>query len=392
MNSFPKEPLLQLALKNGDIVHVKDVENGKKCNCICPRCQHPLIAKNKGQHKVEHFAHATDSDCIGAVETILHSLSKEILKETKTIFIPDYRFYYTDLKIESTLIKYNKLLTFDSVKLEEKILVGNELIIVDALCEIDGKQMIVEFAKSHFIDDTKNKKLIALGIACIEIPIAQGEQNKNVLAKQLHSNFFKTSWIVNKKGEAQIEPNRIKLLKEIEETRKRAQAEHERKEKAKEQEEIRYRKAEEKRLLIEADKKKDELTKASKKGNLILKCPIRNEFVKQFGIMLKDTHNIIPKLFAAKEISRIYDHSPDFVDIFIDKERVILIPPGYHQLSATEKAKWNSLFKIVTWFLDYRNHSKFNPCNYCKCFKGNIYEYIICTYDTSIPPQQCFKI
>ena len=62
---------------SGKLVHVDDVPNGLKCGCHCPCCNERLEAKNAGERKTHHFAHASGCDCSGAYESMLHLLAKE---------------------------------------------------------------------------------------------------------------------------------------------------------------------------------------------------------------------------------------------------------------------------------------------------------------------------
>ena len=79
-------------LKNETLVTIDDVEeSGLKCNCICPRCKEKLIAK-KGKIKEHHFAHHNVADCGKAVETVIHQLSKEFIKEAKFFATPPHLF------------------------------------------------------------------------------------------------------------------------------------------------------------------------------------------------------------------------------------------------------------------------------------------------------------
>ena len=45
-----------LHLKSNQVVDVGSVQNGIKCDCICPSCKTPLIARH-GSIKEWHFAH-----------------------------------------------------------------------------------------------------------------------------------------------------------------------------------------------------------------------------------------------------------------------------------------------------------------------------------------------
>ena len=82
------EPRLTYGLdSNGRLVHVDDVLRGMACNCTCPGCGAPLIAR-KGEKKQHHFAHANGADCAGARMTALHMLAQQIIEEEKQIRTP----------------------------------------------------------------------------------------------------------------------------------------------------------------------------------------------------------------------------------------------------------------------------------------------------------------
>ena len=72
---------LPFGLKNGQIVEINEVEKGLACNCICPSCGSPLIAR-KGQKKIHHFAHYK-ADCKAALETAIHLAAKKYYLKKK---------------------------------------------------------------------------------------------------------------------------------------------------------------------------------------------------------------------------------------------------------------------------------------------------------------------
>ena len=70
--------MLTYAIANdGHLVSVDDVKTGQGCNCICPSCKEPLVAKNKGMVRIHHFAHQSGTECDLAYESMLHLLAKE---------------------------------------------------------------------------------------------------------------------------------------------------------------------------------------------------------------------------------------------------------------------------------------------------------------------------
>lgn len=86
------QPYLTYALnKEGDLVHIDSVPNGNECECFCPHCKSELCAKNGGSglKMVHHFAHINGADCFGAVESALHKMAKDVIKETLSLQLPD---------------------------------------------------------------------------------------------------------------------------------------------------------------------------------------------------------------------------------------------------------------------------------------------------------------
>ena len=92
MKQPKQKPYLTYALDtNGKLVHVDCVPRGLACKCFCPHCKSELVAKNGGNRKVHHFAHANGSDCVGAIESALHKMAKDILQEHKLIMLPSVK-------------------------------------------------------------------------------------------------------------------------------------------------------------------------------------------------------------------------------------------------------------------------------------------------------------
>ena len=65
----------------GQLVDVDKVPVGNKCGCFCPACKEPLTAKNQGTKRIHHFAHQTGTECDYAIESMLHILAKEKIRE-----------------------------------------------------------------------------------------------------------------------------------------------------------------------------------------------------------------------------------------------------------------------------------------------------------------------
>ena len=71
-----------------NFVHIDEVKNGYECNCFCPNCHNRLNAKNNGEKKEHHFAHANGSDCKKGHENTLQLLLKRTLEKNRKILLP----------------------------------------------------------------------------------------------------------------------------------------------------------------------------------------------------------------------------------------------------------------------------------------------------------------
>lgn len=210
--------LLTLGLRNGKLIDVSEVENGIKCNCFCPGCGEPLIAKanKKGisYKKIPHFAHSNIPECKTGLETALHLLAKEVLLETKILQLPDFHFDYNS-KNGSSKFKELEIIEFDSVKAEGYVNTDKGHIIGDIIAVKKGKTLNIEFAKSHFVDYIKKDKIKSKNLATIEIDL-KGQ----TLDRASLKTFFKTKsqniyWIYNKYLEDKYQNYLIKIKNQI---------------------------------------------------------------------------------------------------------------------------------------------------------------------------------
>ena len=146
--------------QEGQLVHVDSVPNGNECGCFCPHCKSPLCAKNGGDGKkmIHHFAHLSGADCVGAVESALHKMAKDILLESKCVFLP-----------ERPDGRMGELLQFDRVEVE--FFDKDTGLRPDCIGYYGDKIFWVEFKRTHPVDTDKKAKIISAHIDCIEIDL-----------------------------------------------------------------------------------------------------------------------------------------------------------------------------------------------------------------------------
>lgn len=167
-----KSLLQTFALNNrGDLVSIEDVPRGLACECACPSCNDPMIAR-QGDVRAWHFAHASGAECPGGSETALHRAAKAIIERERafvappfqvfeTVTGPDGREYTAECAIE--VVRWS----FTVVGLEQEFeglrpdVIGHHLPTQNTL--------LVEVAVTHPVDDAKREALRELGISAVEV-------------------------------------------------------------------------------------------------------------------------------------------------------------------------------------------------------------------------------
>lgn len=162
---------------NGKPVHVDSVPNGFSCGCKCPRCESPLQAKNGGNERAHHFAHKDGADCVGAVESAIHCLAKEILKESLCVMLPGNA----------------GVLQFDRVDTEKNY--PDLKLRPDCVGYYGGGIIWIEFKRTHEVDAQKAGKIISARIDCIEIDLKDSEQDKEKLREFITQSSENRKWI-----------------------------------------------------------------------------------------------------------------------------------------------------------------------------------------------------
>lgn len=161
--------------KSNVLVHISDVESGKKCGCICPACKSPLIASKKGRQRQEHFKHAAVIECEGAFESAVHLAAKKIITERKQLTLSQYLISVSkkdsrgrEYTAQKTIVKHGTNINFDSVE-EEVELQGMR---ADILAKKGAHQLIVEIFYRHKVDDQKREKITENNLSAIEINLS----------------------------------------------------------------------------------------------------------------------------------------------------------------------------------------------------------------------------
>lgn len=204
------------AKHNGILIHVSEASRGASCGCVCVVCGGFLIAK-KGRLRTHHFAHFKETNCIGAAETILHMLSKELIQEMGSIVIPPYHFQ-----------KRRKLKNGLEVSHDESVANGGEVMIdrvdletseagfvPDVILHSGSKKLIIEIAVSNKVKREKLRRIRNSGLPAIEISLNEEDAFllREELKAKLRDDLSSKKWLFHPK-QREAERNYLSKLRD----------------------------------------------------------------------------------------------------------------------------------------------------------------------------------
>ena len=195
-----KPKLLQsFAVNNvGRIVSIREVANGKACDCSCPECGEVVIAR-QGEIRQWHFAHASGADCSGSAEGALHRAAKQLIVEEGRVLLPS-------LAVRQTVRLDDGRTGQGAVALPEETAVLTEVrlevqfgaIRADVAAQNRDAPLLIEIAVTHFADYAKQDVVSALGIACVEIRLSPDPEllwTWDLLRQQVLLDSHNREWI-----------------------------------------------------------------------------------------------------------------------------------------------------------------------------------------------------
>lgn len=188
---------LVYGLRNDRLLHVSEVAGGLDCDCTCPHCSAPLVAK-KGAINQHHFSHHKTDPCALAVESSLHRAAKQVLADAKKIHLPEVQVIFEGYN-SGLLIAEKKYYPIDDVRLEQR----SADIIPDVTVIIAGRPLLIEVHVTHKVSAEKLGKIVEQGISAIEIDLSEHSRDlswSTIEAIVVGDSPFK-KWIYNQRSE-----------------------------------------------------------------------------------------------------------------------------------------------------------------------------------------------
>jgi hypothetical protein len=211
-----RETLLY-GLKEGELLHISQVENGIKCKCKCPACGEELKAvnltkqiKKNGELRLRSFAHLDPKKkCTYATETALHYLAKQVLLKQNKIKLPaitSFIQYGITKNVNGKFISNADCIEFkkadyyyyQKVELEKYL----HDIKPDVILTIDRHKLYIEIKVTHGIDEIKFDKIKSLNISIIQIDLKGFDPltiDETLLTNHLIHSIETKKWYNNSK-------------------------------------------------------------------------------------------------------------------------------------------------------------------------------------------------
>jgi competence protein CoiA len=148
-------------------VHVTEVERGLSCNCRCPVCCEPVVAR-QGDVRGHHFAHSSNGQpCTSSYESDLHRFAKRVIIEAHGLVVPVTAAAAHALGPDDD---EGQRILLACTGIEEEVAVGNRR--PDLLAATTaGVSVAIEIAYSSFCDVQKRQDYEEMRLPALEIDL-----------------------------------------------------------------------------------------------------------------------------------------------------------------------------------------------------------------------------
>lgn len=208
-------------LRGSSLYFVTEVPNGALCDCVCPNCGTPLIAKNNPNNILQpHFQHSKSVRCTYSGMTDIHLMAQQILLAEESIQTPEFR-HTPSVRLDNGEWLYGEEIFFkptqvlaDSVELEH----WWNGIRPDVRFQVGERDLFIEIAVTHFVEAEKRKVIKSGDKAMLEIDLSDLSSedlfHKETFAKRVLYPGTKATWINNPKANERIE-QQLESLRQI---------------------------------------------------------------------------------------------------------------------------------------------------------------------------------
>jgi hypothetical protein len=161
-------------LDSGRMVGINQVARGLGCECVCPACRRPLIAR-QGSKRTWHFSHAPgELACRQGAETGLHRMAKQIIAQWNVVELPALAVHAECETDSGERLRAQEMLPRERFEVQAAELeAGLGSLRPDVLLEdLRGRRLAVEVRVTHAVDEAKQSRVACLDLAMIEYDLS----------------------------------------------------------------------------------------------------------------------------------------------------------------------------------------------------------------------------
>ena len=169
-------------LRDGRMWLPKQVPRGKACDCVCPACHTPLVAKaTDSSCRRPHFAHFTQTDCRAGFETALHRMAKQLIAGHIRLKLPPWdgeRSMSNPPRLvddagQPLLGRRVEFPSCMATLLDVRIEESQNDYTPDVIATDDHGEIMIEVRVTHAVDDLKRRRVQSEGRRMIEIDLSR---------------------------------------------------------------------------------------------------------------------------------------------------------------------------------------------------------------------------
>jgi Competence protein CoiA-like family len=160
-------------LSDDRLVSPDEVPRGLACNCVCPGCEHPVLAR-QGTEREWHFAHAQAEACVKGYEASVHELAKQLVGQRKLLLLPALEAAVSGHDACGRFLEERRVLVDSKTVLLDECRAAKrrDEVAADLSGVLKGREVLVEITVLHRLMPEKRRRLVDTGIASFEIDLS----------------------------------------------------------------------------------------------------------------------------------------------------------------------------------------------------------------------------
>lgn len=191
--------LLYAVTKNGETVHISEVQRGGACGCVCPACGDELIAR-KGSEVKHHFAHTSNDRCENGFTASVCLAFKRAIDRQGFLCLPAYMKNRSVVEGGSGV---HVIIPESKIQVSGTAATKRAGAVTGLMTYFKAKPLIITVLTSYSTKKAHDpEKIKAIGIPVIEIDLSREKDiNDSLICDVLLGKTDLVYWIYNGKAD-----------------------------------------------------------------------------------------------------------------------------------------------------------------------------------------------